>query len=238
MTDDSPEEIVVHTPQYHIATQELGDFLLIRLRGRYSDAMIDHLRNSVFLRKTNFAIDASALEGMTVALARELIYTSKLLESTDHRLVLLRPTERLKSLLTLSSGGVTLPLYLAEEQLRSGGPAADSRIIHEARELERVKDEIQSNPRWQFIDREGHWICPYCAQPQPDVGIPSHMSVPAAAAEKAFRHLWFKCAQFAPGQERIRSIPELQEALRKANEGKVVVTKRRIESLEDKEKQV
>lgn len=233
----APEEIVVRRAGYEIATALVGPFLVVRLRGRYSDELLDDLRNRVFMARSSFAVDASALEGMTAAFARELLYTADLLRGTDQRIVLLNPPPTLKSLLSLVSTKSSLGVFTSEAQLAGGGRELDRHALHAAHELERIQNDFKTDRRWQFADREGCWLCPFCAEVQKDVHVPSVLSLGAAAAEKVYRHLWEKCTRFAPASPQPQSLEALEAALRRANQDKIVLTKRQVSALEDKARQ-
>src|SRR5205085_1529340 len=82
--------------------------------------------------------------------------------------------------------------------------------------------EFQTNRHWQFIDREGYWICPFCGTLQADVKLTSPLSIPDAVIEKAYRHLWSRCSSFKPSSHVLRPLQQLQDTLRKTNDdGKV-----------------
>ncbi len=230
--DPADEETIVQNPAYRITRRRTDDFLLIRIVGRGAAELLDDLRSQVFLYKSNYALDLSGLAGVTAALARELQSTSDSFRSGGKRLVLVNPPEALRSLLTMGGRKSTLETVLAEDQLRRAAPAADEGGVHTMRELERMRKEFQSNRHWQFVDREGYWICPYCAEVQEEVKVSSPLAVAGATIEKAYRHLWSKCASFKPTSPQPRPLAELQEALRRANHRTVVVSRGKMDRLE------
>ena len=166
MTGPAPaddEQVVVRTDAYEISTRSVGAYLVVRIRGRYRDALLDDLRNKVFRGRTSLAIDATGLQDAPLAFTRELQFTSELLKGTNHRLVLLHPPDRLKSSLSLASGHTpSIPVFLSESQLLGDGPGADAAALHEALELARILQGLRDDKRWQTVDREGCWICPFC----------------------------------------------------------------------------
>jgi serine phosphatase RsbU (regulator of sigma subunit)/anti-anti-sigma regulatory factor len=229
--DPAEEEPVVQTPAYRVTKRRSEGFLHIRVTGRYAESLLDDLRSKVFLYKSHYAVDLSKLSGVSAALARELRDTAESFRSWEKRLVLVNPPEALRSLLTMGGLKSTIEVVMEEEQLAPASPATGG-DLHTLRELERLRKEFQSNRHWQFIDREGCWICPYCAAIQEEVRVNSPFSVASATVEKAYRHLWSKCPDFKPTAPRLRPLPELQEVLRRANGEKVIVAKGRMVRLE------
>lgn len=229
--DQAYEEWIAQTPAYKIARRQTGDFLLIRVSGRCVDGLIDDLRNKVFLYKTHYALDLSELGGVTAALARELRDTADAFRAGEKRLVLIKPPDALRSLLTMGGQKTSIEILHAEDQLRGGSaPDVDSNT-HSLRELERLRKEFATNRHFQFVDRGGLWICPYCAGLQEDVKV-TPLAVSSATVEKAYRHVWSKCPAFQPTAPRLRPLEELQAALRAANQKTLIVPKREMEKLE------
>jgi hypothetical protein len=100
------------------------------------------------------------------------------------------------------------------------------------RELERVRKEFQTNPHWQFIDREGYWICPFCLGLQSEVRLTSPLSVPSSVIEKAYHHLWSRCPGFKPSSPQLKPLPELHEALRRSNDQKTIIPRQKLDRME------
>jgi serine phosphatase RsbU (regulator of sigma subunit)/anti-anti-sigma regulatory factor len=230
--EPSEEDTVVQNPAYRIFRRRSEEFLHIRIAGRFGEGLLDDLRSKVFLYKSHYAVDLSELSGVTAALARELQDTADSFRSGEKRLVLVNPPEALRSLLQMGGRKSGMEIVLAEDQLRRTAPGAGEGGAHTLRELERLRKEFQTNRHWQFVDREGCWICPFCAAIQEDVRVTSPLAVGSATVERAYRHLWSQCPDFKPTSPRLRPLPELQEALRRANGGKVVVTRGRMDRLE------
>lgn len=229
--DSADEETIVKNASYQITRRRSEDFLKVRISGRCATELLDDLRSQVFLYKTHYSLDLSGLAGVTAALARELQDTAESFRSGGKRLVLVNPPEALRSLLAMGGRKSCLETVLAEDQLHRAAAGADEGA-HTLRELERLRKEFQTNRLWQFVDREGCWICPYCAGVQEEVRIPSPLSVGSGTLEKAYRHLWSKCASFKPTAPQLRPFRELEEALRQANHGKVVVTRGRMDRMQ------
>ena len=68
-------ESLVRTNEYEVTTDLRGAFLLVSLRGRYTEDVLTVLQKQVFLQMRSLALDASALSGMTMALARAVCLT-------------------------------------------------------------------------------------------------------------------------------------------------------------------
>lgn len=230
--DPAEEEPVVRTPAYAITRRRSESFLHVRITGRFTDELLDDLRSKVFLYKSHYALDVSGLAGVNAALARELRDTAESFRSGEKRLVLVNPPEALRSLVMMGGRKPVLEIVMDEEQLEPQLAAAGEGAAHSLRELERLRKEFQSNRLWQFIDREGCWICPYCAVIQEDVRLSSPLSISSTTVERAYRHLWSKCPDFKPSAPRLRPPNELQEALRRVNGEKMIVPRGRMVRLE------
>ncbi len=229
--DPADEETIVQTPAYRITRRRADDFLRIRIAGRCAEGLLDDLRSQVFLYKAHYAVDVSGLAGVTAALARELQDTADSFRSGGKRLVLVNPPEALRSLLAMAGRKNSIETVLGDDQLqRSPGGLDDGSLA--LRELERLRKEFQSNRHWQFIDRQGCWICPFCAEVQEEVQLSSALAVASSTIERAYRHLWSKCPSFKPTSPQLRPLAELQEALRRANHKTVVVSRGKMDRLE------
>ena len=233
MPPEPNEETIVQNPKYRITRRKEEEFHLIRITGRYGDEMLDDLRSRVFLYKTNYGVDTSALTGMTPAFAREILDTSEAFRAGERRLVLISAPDTLRSLLT-RGGKIQVECVLSEDKLRrkAAVAGADDIAAGAMRALERIQKEFQTNRHWQFIDREGVWICPFCGLAQPEVRLTSPLSIPSSVIEKAYKHLWSRCKDFKPADQKLRPLVELQEALRRANDDKMVVQKHKFDKME------
>lgn len=230
--DPAGEETIVQNAAYQITRRRSDDFLKVRISGRCTGELLDDLRSQVFLYKTHYALDLSGLTGVTAALARELEASADSFRSGGKRLVLVNPPESLRSLLAMGGRKGTLETVLSEDQLDRADPGAGDGGAHALRELERLRNEFKASRHWQFVDRQGCWICPYCAGVQEEVRIPTPLAVGSATLEKAYRHLWSKCGSFKPTAPQLRPLPELEDALRRANRETVVVPRGRMDRME------
>src|SRR5262245_30301875 len=231
--DDAAEEETVAThAMYRVTRRKRDDFQVVTITGRYHDALLEDLRSKVFLYKKNYALHLSGLTNASAALARELADTADSLKAGTKRLVLISPPETIRSLLNMRSGKSAVEIISTEEKLTAAAPpgvADESTII---RQLERVRKEFQTNRHWQFIDREGYWICPFCVAIQNDVKLTSPLSIPNSVIEKAYHHLWSRCPNFKPSSPQLRPLQELHEALRRANDQQMVVPRQKLDRME------
>lgn len=230
--DPAEEELIVKTSAYAIARRRSEGFLHIRISGRFAEGLLDDLRSKVFLYKSHYAVDLSGLTGVTPALFRELQDTAESFRSGEKRLVLVNPPEGLRNLVLSAGRKSALEVAMDEEQLGPQLPGVGEGGAHALLALERLRKEFQSNRHWQFIDREGCWICPYCAVIQQEVRLTSPLSISSTTVDRAYRHLWSKCRDFKPTAPQLRPLAELQEALRRANGDKVVVPRDQMVRLE------
>ena len=91
METTDEEETVVKTPAYGIYRRRSDEFIHVRITGRCTDGLLDDLRSTVFVYKSNYAVDASGLTGVNAAFARELRDTADSFRSGQKRLVVVNP---------------------------------------------------------------------------------------------------------------------------------------------------
>ena len=106
-------DTVVRTNEYEVTTDLRGAFLLVSLRGRYTDELLTVLQKQVFLQMRSMAVDSSALSGMTMSLARALYYTAQGLRSQGHAMVLVTPPDSLRGFFKLLGAGNKMPTLLS-----------------------------------------------------------------------------------------------------------------------------
>jgi serine phosphatase RsbU (regulator of sigma subunit) len=234
MRPDEPvaEETLVKNAKYQITRRKEEEFHLIRITGRYGDEMLDDLRTKVFLYKTNYGVDTSQLAGITALFAREIADTAQAFKAGERRLVLVSPPDTLRSLLNSRTGKAPVEIVLSEDKLRKPPAAGGDPNANAFKELERIRKEFQTNRHWQYIDREGCWICPFCGVLQTEVRLTSPLAIPGTVIEKAYKHLWSRCGSFKPSSQVLKPLNVLQETLRRANEDKMVVPKQKLDKME------
>ncbi len=231
---DNPQgaDTVVRTSEFEIVSAAAGAFQKYVLRGRFNDDMLGVLQRQVLLPIQSMAIDAGALSGITMALARAVYYTYQALRSQGMALVLLNPPDSLRGFLKLLGADQRVPILLSESQLPPKPADAAQASQKLEQELQQLKREMESNSLWQFVDREFCWACPFCAEVSEDVRIPSRLSVAQPALEKVWRHLNFHCRRYTPAKPRYLPREQLQEKVRTVNQEKVASSKERVEALQ------
>jgi serine phosphatase RsbU (regulator of sigma subunit) len=234
MPTGASHDTVARTNEFEITSLVRGPFLVVTMKGRYTDELLAVLQKQVFLQLRAMAIDAANLSGITMPLARGIYYTAQALRSQGHVLVLLSPPDSMRGFLKLLGAEGRVPILLSESQLPQKvgdvAPAAD-RL---ERELQQVRRELESNALWQFTDREYCWLCPFCAEMREDVRMPSRVSVQQPAVEKVWRHLNFDCASYTPLNPRFRARGELEAKIREMNQMKLNASAGRMEALQTK----
>lgn len=87
----------------------------------------------------------------------------------------------------------------------------------------RVLRWLMDDPRFRLADEGGRWVCPYCVQVAggavPDRALDDPGAWGAAPEEDAFlgevvAHL-LRCASFAEGEDKLRPLEDVQDALRR-----------------------
>ncbi|HLY10984.1 MAG TPA: PP2C family protein-serine/threonine phosphatase [Planctomycetota bacterium] len=209
-------ETVVRTNEYEVTTDQRGPFTLVTLRGRFTDDMLTVLQKQVFLKERSLAIDASALSGPSMALARAFYYTAQQGKAKDHALTLINPPDSLRGFFKLL-GTAKLPILLSASQLPAKPGDLEAVASKLENELQQVRRELGSNQLWQFVDREYCWVCPFCAQLCDEVRMASRVSVTQAAVERVWRHMNYECKDYLPSNPRFKQKTELEAKVRDSN---------------------
>src|SRR3954467_543291 len=139
-------ETVVRTNEYEVTTDVRGAFVLVSLRGRFTDDMLTVLQKQVFLKERSLAIDASALSGPTMALARALQYTDQAVRARDYAFALINPPDSLRGFFKLLGGNaVKIPILLSASQLPAKPSDIEVAAVKLESELQQVRRELGSN---------------------------------------------------------------------------------------------
>jgi serine phosphatase RsbU (regulator of sigma subunit)/anti-anti-sigma regulatory factor len=213
-------ETVARTAEYEVTTDLRGAFLLITLRGRYTDDLLTVLQKQLFLQMRSMAVDASALSGMTMALARALFYTAQGLRSQSHAFVLINPPDSLRGFFKLL-GSTRIPTLLSASQLPAKPADVDAAAQKLDNELQQVRRELGTNQLWQFTDREYCWVCPFCGELCDEVRMASRVSVTQAAVDRVWRHMNYECKDYLPANPRFKQKTELEAKVRESNQRKL-----------------
>ncbi|HZE97060.1 MAG TPA: SpoIIE family protein phosphatase [Planctomycetota bacterium] len=234
-------ETVVRTNEYEVTTDERGAFVLVTLRGRFTDDLLTVLQKQVFLKVRSMAIDASALSGMTMSLARALQYTAQGLRNQNHALALINPPDSLRGFFKLLGTGSKIPILLSASKLPGKPSELESAAAKLETELQQLRRELGTNQLWQFVDREYCWVCPFCAVMCEDVRMASRVSVTQAAVERVWRHMNYECKDYLPSNPRYKQRAELEAKVRDSNTmklnasaGHVAQLKSQVTKLEEK----
>src|SRR5579859_6239455 len=209
-------ETVVRTNEYEVTTDLRGPFTLVTLRGRFTDDMLTVLQKQVFLKERSLAIDASALSGPTMALARALYYTAQAVKAKEHAMALINPPDSLRGFFKLL-GTAKLPILLSASQLPAKPSDVEGAAEKLDRELQQVRRELGTNQLWQFTDREYCWVCPFCGQLCDEVRMASRVSVTQAAVERVWRHMNYECKDYVASSPRFKQKAELEAKVRDSN---------------------
>lgn len=217
-------ETVVRTNEYEVTTDLRGAFLLVNLRGRFTDDLLTVLQKQVFLQIRSLAVDASALSGMTMSLARAIYYTAQGLRSQGHALVLINPPDSLRGFFKLLGTGNRMPILLSASQLPAKPTDVDTAAQKLDTELQQVRRELGTNQLWQFTDREYCWVCPFCGELCDEVRMASRVSVTQAAVERVWRHMNYECKAYLPNNPRFKLKTELEAKVRESNQRKLTAS--------------
>src|SRR6187549_249173 len=145
-------ETVARTAEYEVTTDLRGAFLLVSLRGRYTDELLTVLNKQIFLQMRSMAIDTSALSGTTMALARAMFYTAQGIRSQGHAMVLINPPDALRGFFKLLGAGNRMPVLLSASQLPAKPADVDAAAAKLDEQLQQVRRELGTNQLWQFTD--------------------------------------------------------------------------------------
>jgi serine phosphatase RsbU (regulator of sigma subunit) len=214
-------ETVVRTNEYEVTTDLRGPFTLVTLRGRYTDDLLTVLQKQVFLKERSLAIDASALSGPTMALARAFQYTAQSGKAKDHAFALINPPDSLRGFFKLLGSASKIPILLSASQLPAKPADIEAAAAKLESELQLMRRELQSNQLWQFADREYCWVCPFCGELCEEVRMASRVSVTQAAVERVWRHMNYECKDYLPTNPRFKQKAELEAKVRDSNTKKL-----------------
>jgi len=214
-------ETVVRTNEYEVTTDVRGAFVVVTLRGRFTDDMLTVLQKQVFLRERSLAIDASALSGPSMALARAFQYTAQAVRAKDHAFALINPPDSLRGFFKLLGSASRIPILLSASQLPAKPQDIDAAAVKLESELQQVRRELGTNQLWQFTDREYCWVCPFCGELCEDIRVASRVSVTQAAVERVWRHMNYECQAYLPANPRFKQKVELEAKVRDSNTKKL-----------------
>ncbi len=230
----SGEQVIARTPDYEISTAVRAGWLVTAIRGRYDEKIIDILRAQVFKQKLSYAFDLSGLNGITVNLARELYFLSNKLKTTDFRLTLVNPGDKIRSLIGLISPGAKLPSVAGVDDLPADPKGLEEQLARVEAEHGEIRKNLQTNPVFQFVDRESCWLCPFCGQLAEDVKIGSRVSIPAQQVELVYRHLHRRCKSYSAVNPKFLAHAELDATIKRINGEKFSASKQFTAQLETK----
>lgn len=225
-------QTVARTAEFEITASARGPFVVLMLRGRCTDGLLDVLQKRVFLQVRSVAVDASELGGVTMPLARLLYYRAQELKGQSQQLILVNPPDSLRGFLKLLGAVGRIPVLLSEGQIPgrlAEVPAAAQQLDDE---LKQIRRQLESNSLWQFTDREFFWICPFCADLVDGARVPSRIRIPQDAVERVWRHLHDGCRQYSPKEPRYLSRDQLDARVAEINEQKMSLSKGHVEALQ------
>jgi serine phosphatase RsbU (regulator of sigma subunit)/anti-anti-sigma regulatory factor len=230
-TPQASHDTVARTAEFEVTMQPRGAWSLAIVRGRFNDELLNILQRQVFLQLKPLAIDASALSGLSMALARAIFYHSQALRAQGQALALINPPDSLRGFFKLL-GTSRIPMLLSESQLTPKPADIDQAADKLEKELAQVRRELESNQLWQMVDREFCWLCPFCGLMRDDVRLASRVSVPQPAVEKVWRHIQFQCRSYVPLNPRFKPKAELEAKIREANQVKLSANAKQVEALQ------
>lgn len=171
-------------PGYEIRTRPCGGYLLIEPSGHYSPELLDELQRYHFSEPAQLAIDLNGLHGIALPLVRALQNYAR----ENGRLLLVRPPEKVRSLLKLL--GDDLPFVASEADLEGDPEERRREFFHT---VDRARHEIQTHPLWNMTDDDGQWLCPFCAHVIRNVRLVSKQNVSRVTLEKVAFHILTMC---------------------------------------------
>lgn len=176
-------------------TQQRGEFTVLAPAGRYTEALLGRLAEDFLAKSIPLAVDLSKLDAVTLPLVKALC---------DHaaeggRVVLLRPPEKILALVRLVGRQDLVPVVLSEGDLEGDPESFEARAEKSRQRFGLVREMLQSNPCWQLVDPDQHWLCPFCVTFRPDVTYEAVGTPSRQALERISRHLGEECSTYADG---------------------------------------
>lgn len=227
-------DTVARTNEFEVKAAVKGPFLVVTLRGRYTDALLDVMQKQIFSHPRSLAIDASALSGVTMPFARVVNTVAQTLKPAGLALVFLNPPDSVRGFMKLLNADGRIPILLSDSQLPARVSEIAATLDKLDREVQQIRREIETNQLWQFVDREYCWACPYCGELRDEVRLPTRVSIPQAAIEKVWRHLNIECPSYTPASPRYKPREQLEGKVREANQMKLSVSAGQVQALQTK----
>ncbi|MHC4608239.1 MAG: PP2C family protein-serine/threonine phosphatase, partial [Planctomycetota bacterium] len=209
---------------YEIYRYMRGDFQVIRIFGRGSGDVLQTLRQKVFKENKSTALDVASLADPQLPFIRELTLTGRRLRNQGKYLVLLNARGKIRDLIRSTADEKLIPFVLSEGMLEGSAATFSSRLAAAGDVLRKIQTKLQSDPAWRMSDREGLWLCPYCASVQDHIVLRGRGVPTETKRELIAIHLLEECSPFRKNQS-IRPVPELGQILKEVNREKLIASK-------------
>jgi serine phosphatase RsbU (regulator of sigma subunit) len=229
------EEVVTRTAENEAITWMSGAYCCVRMSGKFTVDLAEAVRTRVLNRdNVSMAVDVANLSGIPMSFARELYFAARSRQKGHNRIVLVNPPDYLRGLLNLISDRQAIP-SVADFKLLPDDPRLIERQIEELRKsLDGVRENLRRNPLWKYSDREGCWICPYCACPISDTKIVSRVSLPASVVERIHSHLKMRCPDYDPERPARLHQDQMAEVVGRINQEKYAASRERTMELQSR----
>jgi serine phosphatase RsbU (regulator of sigma subunit) len=202
--------------EFTLNVKEAGLFTVLSPVGRYTDTLLGVLVQDFLDKPGHLAIDLSRLDAVTLPLVRAVGEYAAGLKPGEGRVVLLRPPDKIRSLVKLVAREGVLPIVLAESDLEGDLDAVEARVAEGQRQQALVRGQLETNPSWQLSDADSRWLCPFCATPRPDIRTIARGSPTASVVDRVQHHLLHECPSYTPGATEGRSRELLERELSRA----------------------
>jgi serine phosphatase RsbU (regulator of sigma subunit) len=224
---------VAHGADHEIFRAARGPFDVVRLSGKVNAAAFTDLRTKVLAGARYIAVDAVALDDPGFPLARELALTARKIRNVGGHLVVLNARGRFRDLLRAVAPDEAIPL-IPSERLLDGEARTFNKRLNDARlMLSRIRTEVEHNPLWQMVDRDGCWLCPYCGALQEHIRFNPRQLVPDAKIDTIYLHVVEQCEAHR-NQRPLRSMNDLSDVLKGINQEKLAASRSNATALASK----
>lgn len=230
----STAEMLHRTGEFEITSTPRGNFLHIKLQGRFTDEVLGAMQKHVFSQKKSLGIDVGGLSGATMAFARAVLQGWQTGKTSGWAVALINPNDMLRDFFRLIDSDHRIAILLSETQLPQNEKDLPGVAEKLERELQQFRRELESNAMWQFCDREFCWICPFCGEMRDNVRLGQRHTVGQAAVDLVWRHLNFQCATYTPARPKYLAREDLETKVKKLNEEKFAASRDQADALRGK----
>ncbi len=224
MTPYSRGDLIVQAADHEVFRAVRAEFVILRFNGKVTAALFAELRNRILQDARFLAIDAAGLLDPGFPLARELGITARRMRNSGGQMVVINPPGRFRDYLRSTAPDDAIAFLPSENLLDTDARPFPQRLQEIRALLARLRRELEQNPLWKLADREGLWLCPFCGALQDQIRAEPRLPVSDATVDRVYLHVAEQCVP-CMAHRPPRTLQELNEALHRINQDKLLASK-------------